>query len=100
MSRADYLARTGMDRPRPGGRWHASLRVLAAGPMVFGDLYRATDTGRHHGRLGRDKLRRALKDLAALELVERIEPWGWAITAEGSATLVDLNDQEERACAA
>lgn len=104
MSRAEYLASRGMDRPRPGGRWHRILRALTAGPVAFGDLFRATDPGKYEPRHERVKMRRALKDLAALELVDRAPPWGWVLTPAGLETLAELDrrspGQEAPPCAA
>lgn len=102
MSRAAYLQRAHLDRPRPGRRWHRLLAALNGSPMTFSNLFRATDPGVHDPRRERRKVKTALRDLAALGLVERVDPWGWVVTAEGAATLAELDRQatEPPACAA
>lgn len=96
MSRAAYLARTGLDKPRPGGRWHRILRALEHEPLTLGAIFRATDPGQYDERQERSKIRRALKDMSALGLLDRSLPWGWFLTPAGVETLAELNALDPR----
>lgn len=74
---------------RPDGRWAALLRALEAGPMTPSALVRAVDDGRFQRWRLRQKVLRALHDMARLDLVAAAHA-GWTRTAEGEAALQSL----------
>ena len=93
MKRARFIRRAGLNRPHAGGRWHRILTALNGQPMTTDQLFAATDPQKHPEPLERRKIKVALRDLAALGLIDKAAGWGWASTADGRRTLTDMEDQ-------
>lgn len=97
MKRARFLRLAGLDQIHTGGRWHRILRALDSQPMTTDQLFDATDPGKHVAAVERRKIKVALRDMTALDLVHKAAGWGWASTADGRRTLTEMDQQLERA---
>ncbi len=75
---------------QPGGRWARLLTAIAHQSLPVGALLRATNPGKHHHRVERGRILRALVIMSHVGLVTRVEGWGWTATAEGRAALAAL----------
>ena len=76
---------------QPGGRWERVLTAIAEQSLTVGALLRATNPGKHHHRMERHRILRALVVMSHAGLVTRVEGWGWTATAEGRDALEALD---------
>lgn len=96
MKRARFMRLAGLDQIRSDGRWHRILRALDSQPMTTDQLFEATDPGKHAAAVERRKIKVALRDMTALDLIHKAAGWGWASTAAGRRTLTDMDQQLAR----